>query len=97
MSKILNFIKKHFLFSIVILALFFAGLWYCIGISSALHIVNNTFNVSLARDSKTGQYIGEVITEIKDESGRSVKGYRIKRNDGSVIEKQVGEVVIFNP
>jgi hypothetical protein len=101
MLKMPNFVRKHFLLTSLILAAALIVGWYGIKASLALYevnkVVNDTFNVSLARDAKTEKYLGEVVAERKDEKTGKVVGYRIKLNDGSVIERSADSIVVFQP
>ena len=101
MSVIPNFMRKHFLLTVLVLAVALIVSWY--GVRAALDlyatnkIVNDTFSVFLAKDAKTEKYLGEVVAERKDDTTGKVVGYRIKLNGGSVIERSADSVVVFQP
>jgi len=97
MFKFANFVKRHFLVVTLVIAAALTIGWYGFRLGTAFYIVNETFNVSLARDAKTGEYLGEVISQARDNRNDKVVSYKIKRNDGSIIERPVSEVIIFEP
>lgn len=94
MSTLTPYLKKHFLLVIVAAVILLMLGWYSV---RALHEFNDTFNVSLAEDARTREYLGEVVSEVKDAQTGKVMGYRIRRNDGGVIERRADSVRVFNP
>ncbi|HEY0079195.1 MAG TPA: hypothetical protein VGB73_11160 [Pyrinomonadaceae bacterium] len=97
MFSITSFAKKHFLIVALFLVLILVGGWIIMRLGSALYVVNETFNVTLANDAETGAYLGEVVGELRDQKSKKVVSYRIKRNDGSVLERRSESVVTFKP
>lgn len=93
MSSLTCFIRRHLLLVTVACAVLLAIGWF----SAALYEINDTFNVTLARDVKTNEYLGEVVSENKDSQTGKVISYQIKRNGGSIIERYSGSVIVFNP
>ena len=63
----------------------------------ALYEFNDTFNVDLARDAQTSEYLGEVVSEVKDPQSGQAVSYRIRLNGGGVIERRADSLVVFNP
>ena len=94
MSTLKQYLKKHFLLVIVASAILLMLGWYSVG---ALREFNDTFNVSLAEDARTREYLGEVVSEVKDAQTGKVVGYRIRRNGGGVIQRSADSVRVFNP
>lgn len=96
MPKFTSFVRDHFLVVCLLLALALGVGWFVVRLGEALHIANETFNVSLANDAETGKYLGEVVEKIRDErTGKVI--YQIKRSDGSVLERRSETVVLFEP
>ena len=97
MTRLTQREEKHFVLVTIALAILFAVGWYGVSVGMALYEFNDTFNVNLASDAKTGEYLGEVISEVKDpQSGKAVS-YRISLNGGQIIERRADSVVVFNP
>jgi hypothetical protein len=96
-SSFTQFIKKHLLLVTMALAILLVLGWYGVRVGIGLYVINDTFNVNLARDAKTREYLGEVVSEIKDPQTGKAVSYRIRLNSGGVIERQADSVVIFSP
>lgn len=92
-----RFIRQHLLPAAFVCAVLPAAVWFGIGAGVALYEINDTFNVTLVRDVKTDAYFGEVLSENRDSQTGKVVSYRIKRNDGTVIEKSADSVIVFKP
>jgi hypothetical protein len=92
-----RYIKKHFLLVTIVLAVLLVLGWYGVRVGIALYEFDDTFNVTLARDAKTDQYLGEVVSELKDPRKGKVTGYRIRLNNGDTIERPADSVIVFNP
>jgi hypothetical protein len=90
-------IRKHFLLFALFLSIALLIIWYGVKLISIKKSVNETFNVSLARDTRTDEYLGEVISERKDPVNNKVTSYQIKRNDGNIIERSPESVTVFRP
>ena len=89
--------EKHFVLLTIALVILFAVGWYGVRVGMALYEFDDTFNVNLARDAKTSEHLGEVVSMVKDpQSGKAVS-YRIRLNGGSIIERRADSVVVFNP
>jgi hypothetical protein len=97
MSNLTRFIRRHFLLATFACAVLLAVGWFGIRAGIALYEVNETFNITLARDVKTDAYLGEVLSENKNSQTGKVERYRIKRNDGSIIERSADSVLVFKP
>ncbi len=59
--------------------------------------VNETFNVNLAKDAKTEEYLGEIVAERRDAQTDKVVSYQIRRNDGKMIERESESIRVFKP
>jgi hypothetical protein len=92
-----QYIKKHFLLVTIALAVLCVLGWYGVRVGIGLSEFNDTFNVNLARDANTSEYLGEVVSEVKDSRTGKAVSYRIRLNGGRVIERQADSVVVFNP
>jgi hypothetical protein len=97
MSNLTQYLKKHFLLVTAASAILLVLVWYGMKVGSALYEVNDTFNVSLAEDAKTREYLGEVVSEVRDPQTGKVVSYRIRLNSGGVIERRADSVRVFNP
>ena len=97
MSNLSRFLKQHFLLVALALAILLVIGWYGVRVGIALYEINETFNVTLAEDVRTREYLGEVISENRDPQTKKVVSYRIRRNDGSVIERSAESVRAFEP
>jgi hypothetical protein len=97
MSNLTQYLKKHFLLVTFLSAILLVPVWYGVKVGIALYEVNDTFNVNLAEDAKTREYLGEVISEVKDPRSGKVVSYRIRQNSGGVIERRADSVRVFNP
>ena len=89
--------EKQFVLVTIASALLLAVGWYGVGVGMALYEFNDTFNVNLASDAKTREYLGEVVSEVKDPQTWKAVSYRIRLNGGGIIERQADSVVVFNP
>jgi hypothetical protein len=96
-STFTQYLKKHFLLVTFLSAILLVLVWYGVKVGVALHVVNETFNVNLAEDAKTREYLGEVVSEVKDPQTDKVVGYRIRQNSGGVIERRAESVRVFEP
>ncbi|HST51994.1 MAG TPA: hypothetical protein VLJ61_08290 [Pyrinomonadaceae bacterium] len=83
--------------TIIACAVLISASWFGIKASIALYEFNDALNVSLARDTKTNAYLGEVLSESRDPQSEKVQSYRIKRNDGSIVERSADTVIVFKP
>jgi hypothetical protein len=101
MSNLTRYLKGHFLWVTFLSAILLVFVWYAVGVSIALYEINDTFNdtfnVNLAEDAKTREYLGEVVSEVKDPQTGKVVGYRIRQNGGGVIERRAEGVRVFKP
>jgi len=97
MSRVTRFVRRHQTVTLLALALCLPVGWYAVRLAIGLYAFHTTFNVRLARSSKTGAYLGEVIGEVKKRDGATGVVYKIKRSDGSVIEESAENIVIFEP
>ena len=97
MSSLTRYVREHFLLVTAALAILLVLGWYGMGLGIAMHVIHETFDVNLARDAKTDEYLGEVVSELKDPETRRVTGYRIRLNSGDVIERPATSVIVFNP
>ena len=97
MSKLSQYLKKHFLLVASLSAILLVLVWHGMKVSIVLYVVNETFNASLAEDAKTREYLGEVISEVRDPRSGKVVGYRIWQDSGGVIERRADGVRVFNP
>ena len=97
MPTLKEIIRKHFVLFALIFSIALAAMWYGVKLITTKHIVDETFNVNLARDAKTDRYVGEVISERKDPITKKVTSYQIKLNDGSIIERSSESVIVFQP
>jgi hypothetical protein len=96
MPSIANFFRRHFLLAILSIAGACVLVWVCFRLGAALYVVDDTFNVTLANDARTGKYLGEVVKEVRGESGEVI-AYKIRRSDGSTVEVQANSVTTFKP
>lgn len=97
MSDLTRYVKKHFLLVTTASAILLLLGWYGVRLGKDLSEFNHTFNVVLAGDAKTGEYLGEVVSEVKDPATGKVISYRILPSSGSVIERRADSVVTYNP
>ena len=97
MSNLTQYLKKHFLLVTFLSAILLVLVWYGVKIGIVLYVVNDTFNVNLAEDTKTREYLGEVVSEVKDPQAGKAVSYRIRLNSGGIIERRAASVVVFNP
>lgn len=51
----------------------------------------------LAHDSKTGEYLGVVVSECRDWESKEVRGYKVRLEEGSVVEKSPERITINPP
>lgn len=70
---------------------------FVIFVGVALYQVNETFNVNLAKDAKTEEYLGEIVAERKDAKTGKAVSYQIRRSDGRMIERGSESVRVFKP
>jgi hypothetical protein len=94
MPNVVHFVRKHLWLTVLVLVVTSA---IGIGGYEAKRFMDDTFNVSLARDAKTDEYPGEVVSEQTDKNTGRVITYRIKRNNGNIIERTSESVIIFKP
>jgi hypothetical protein len=97
MHNLTRFIRQHFLLAAFACAVLLAAGRLGIRVGAALYEINDTFNVTLVRDVKSGAYLGEVLSENRDSQTGKVVSYRIRRNDGTTIEKSADSVIVFKP
>lgn len=97
MSNLTRCIRQHFLLVTFACAVLLAIGWFGVRASVALHEINDTFNVTLAREVKTDAYLGEILSEDKDSQTGKIVSYRIKYNDGSIVKKSADSVIAFKP
>jgi hypothetical protein len=97
MSNLTQYLKKHFLLTTFLSAILLVLAWYGVKVGIAFYELNDTFNVNLAEDAKTREYLGEVVSEVKDPQTGKVINYRIRLNSGGVIERRADSVRVFNP
>lgn len=97
MSNLTLYLKKHFLLVTFLSAILLVLVWYGVGIGIAMYEINDTFNVNLAEDAETREYLGEVVSDVKDPQTGKVVGYRIQQNSGGVIERRAESVRVFKP
>jgi hypothetical protein len=83
-----HFVRKHLWPTVLVLAVTLA---IGIGGYEVKRFMDDTFNVSLARDAKTDEYLGEVVSEQTDKNTGRVVAYRIERNNGNVIARTCRE------
>jgi hypothetical protein len=96
-SSLTQYLKKHFLLVTFLSAILFVLVWYGVKVGMALYVVNDTFNVNLAEDAKTREYLGEVVSEVKDPQTGKVMSYRIRPSSGGIIVRRSDSVIVFNP
>lgn len=96
-SMLMRYLKEHFLLVTIALAVLCVLVWYGVGFGIGLSEFNKTFNVNLASDAKTNEYLGEVVSEVRDSGTGKVVGYRIRLNGGRVAERKADSVVVFKP
>ena len=89
--------EKRFVLVTIVLAILFAAGWYGVRVGVALYEFNDTFNVNLARDARTSEYVGEVVSEVKDPRSGKAVSYQIRLSGGGIIERRADSVVVFNP
>lgn len=97
MSNLTQYLSKHLGLATFLSAMLLVLVWYGVNVGIGLYEFNDTFNVNLARDALTGEYLGEVVSELKDPRTKKVTGYRIKPNSGGTIERPADSVIVFNP
>jgi hypothetical protein len=97
MSNLTQYLKKHSLLVTSLSAILLVLVWYGVKVGVTLYAVDDTFNVNLAEDAGTREYLGEVVSEVKDPRNGKVVSYRIRRNGGGVIERRADSVRVFNP
>lgn len=89
--------ERRFVLVTIALAILFAAGCYGVRVGMALYEFNDTFGVNLARDARTSDYLGEVVSEVKDPQSGEAVSYRIRLDSGGVIERRADSVVVFKP
>ena len=97
MTNFTRYLKRHFLMVTFVSALLLVLCWYGARFGIGLYVVNDTFNVNLANDAKTQEYLGEVVSEVRDPQTGKVVSYRIRPSGGGIIERRADSVKVFNP
>jgi hypothetical protein len=59
--------------------------------------IDRTFEPFLAHDSKSGEYLGVVISECRDWETKNVTSYKVRLKDGTVVEKLPDSITIDPP
>ena len=91
-----RFLKQHFLVVIVALAILLVISWHGIKVRTDSSEIDRDYGVTQADDAKTGERLGVVILERRDPRTKKVVSYRIRRPDGSVIERPADSVWAFD-
>ena len=92
-----RYLKRHFLTVTFVSALLLVLCWYGVRFCIGLYVFNDTFNVTLASDAKTQEYLGEVVSEVRDPQTGKVVSYRIRPSGGGIIDRQADSVIVFKP
>jgi hypothetical protein len=59
--------------------------------------IDRTFEPFLAHDSKSGEYLGVVISECRDWETKKVTSYKVRLKDGTAVEKSPDSITIDPP
>jgi hypothetical protein len=92
-----KFLSKHFLLVLLTLAAILVISWYGVWFGKGIYEFNETFNVPLAEDAQTKEYLGEIINVRRDDRTGEVISYQIRRNDKSIIERTPDSIIVIKP
>ncbi len=77
--------------------LFFAMILVLAALMSGCQTTPHQNERSLAHDVRTGEYIGIVITQCIDWQSKKTISYKIRRKDGSIVERSPETITIDEP
>jgi hypothetical protein len=97
MLRFTHYIKQHPLRTAIAFTLLVAVGMLGLRLAAAWHVVNETFNVTLAKDAKSDEYLGEIVSENRDPRTGKVVSYSIRRKDGGLTERSADSVKAFMP
>jgi hypothetical protein len=58
---------------------------------------DHTFEPFLAHDVKTHEYVGVVLSECRDWETKKPISYRVRLQNGTIVEKAAGSITIDSP